>query len=281
MTRSALASLRFRGPGRALTHTLAVTPVAALSLACLVPVDGDRATTGDCPMGETCSQATPSGLTFVGRALFDQGETPRLGPIVEGGTLEVGLLGLIPIDREVPIAHEARVDEPGVLSVVAGTGEFGPLDEEGRSLYPVESHVVVTGLAVGGGHLRMVDPATGELYDRTPVDVVGIDDVTVVSATDLDRSHLYAGCDEMVGVRLLSGQDAIEVRAIDDSMTVRVAGVLVEPEPAFWDCVVVTVPETPGDLAFEIHAGGRDFVRTMEVRSLDDDGLSACPARAD
>lgn len=280
MTRSFFTSLRRRVPARALTHTLAVAPLAAMSLACLTPVDGDRATTGECPMGETCSETTPAGLIFIGRALFDQGETPRLGPIVEGGTLEVGLTGLIPPEQTSPIAHEARVDGPGVLSVQPGVGEFGPLDEEGNSLFPVDAHVVVTGRSVGEGNLRIVDPSTGALHDRTPLLVVGVDDVSVVSATDLDRDHLYAGCDEMVGVRLLSGQD-IEVRAIDDSMTVRVAGVSMQPEPAFWDCVVVTVPETPGELAFEIHAGGRDFVRTMPVRTLEDDGLSACPARAD
>ncbi len=280
MPRSFFTSLRHRVPARALTHTLAAAPLAAMSLACLAPVDGDRATTGECPAGETCSDTTPAGLTFIGRALFDQGETPRLGPIVEGGTLEVGLVGLIPAEQTTPIAHEARVDDSGVLTVRAGEGEFGPLDEEGRSLFPVDSHVLVTGRTVGEGNLRVVDPSSGALHDRTPLSVVGIDDVAVVSATDLDRDHLYAGCDEMVGVRLLSGQD-IEVRAIDDSMTVRVAGVSMQPEPAFWDCVVVTVPETPGELAFEIHAGGRDFVRTMQVRTLEDDGLSECPARAD
>ncbi|MFN7697774.1 MAG: hypothetical protein ACK6CU_13850 [Deltaproteobacteria bacterium] len=274
MTWSFFASFRHRAPARALTHTLAVAPLAAMSLACLTQVDGDRARTHECPDGETCSAMTPAGLTFLGRALFDLGETPRLGPIVEGGTLEVGLIGLVPADRGTPVPHEARVDGSGVLAVQARVGDFEPL-------FSVDSHVLVRGRAVGEGSLRIVDPSTGALHDRTPLRVVGVDDVRVVSATDPDRGYLYAGCNERIGVRLLSGQNGIEVRAIDDSMTVRIAGVSVEPEPTLWDCVLVAVPEAPEELSLEIHAGGRDFVRTIPVRTLEDDGLRECPASVD
>jgi hypothetical protein len=266
---------------RALVHAAAATPVLALSLACLTPVEGDRAATGECPAGETCSEATPVGLTFIGRAFFDQGETPRLGPIVEGGTLAVGLVGLVPEGASDAVAHEARVDDASILSVERGTGTFGPTDEEGVPFFPVDDHVVVTGARVGTASVRVVDPATGELYDRTPLMVVGVDDVRIVSATDPERDHLLAGCDEMVGVQLLSGQSGIEIRAIDDSMTVHADGTEVLPEPMFWDCVQVTPAADAREMRFEVHAGGRDHVRTIEVHTLAEDGLTACPARRD
>lgn len=266
---------------RALVHASAATPVLVLSLACLTPVDGDRAMTGECPAGETCSQATPAGLTFIGRALFDQGETPRLGPIVEGGTLEVGLVGLVPEGATDTLAHEARVDDASILSVERGTGTFGPTHEDGEPLFPVDDHVVVGGARVGTASLRVVDPTSGALFDRTPLTVVGVDDVRVVSATDPDRDHLLAGCDEMVGVQLLSGQSGIEIRAIDDSMTVHADGTEVLPEPMFWDCVQVTPAADATEMRFEIHAGGRDYVRTLAVHTLAEDGLEACPAPRD
>lgn len=237
-------------------------------------MQGERALTGRCPPRETCSEATPSGLFFVGRELFDhQAELPRLGPIAERGTLHIGLIGLVPADREMPLPHEARVDAPDVLSVVEGSAPFGPT--------AFDAHVVVTGREEGEGHLRIVDPATGELYDRAPLAVVSIDDVAVVSAIEPSRPYLYASCEERVGVRLLSGADERAERAIDDSMTVVVAGVPVSAEPEFWDSVVVTVPDGVDELAFEIRAGGRDFVRTLPVRSLATDGLTVCPEHAE
>ena len=85
----------------------------------------------------------------------------------------------------------------------------------------------------------------------------------------------------MVGIELLSGQEGIEVRAIDDSMTVRAEGTVVSPEPQFWDCVRVTPESGATEMQFEIRAGGRDYVRSMPVRTLAQEGLASCPVRRD
>jgi hypothetical protein len=47
-----------------------------------------------------------------------------------------------------------------------------------------------------------------------------------------------------------------------------------------------TSASSPGEpparrLPFEIHAGGRDYVRTLAVHTLAEDDLTACPARRD
>lgn len=145
-----------------LRFVLSVSVLAALSLACMQEVDGERATTGECPPGEVCSDATPAGLTFVGHAFYDE-TALRLGPVLVNGTFEVGLRGR---DGEPlpPIAFE--IEDGAVLSAERGTGVFGPTNEAGDPFYVVDSHLTLTGTGSGASYLRVTDPSTGELFDR-------------------------------------------------------------------------------------------------------------------
>lgn len=268
-----LSSLR---PRRVLSYL----PVLALSLACLAPVDGERAATGDCPAGERCSAATPEGLVFVGQTLFDGAGLPRLGPIVAGGSLEVGLER--PGDAALP-AFAAETTNAAVILPLRGDDFFGPPTESGEPSFAVEAHLNLVAATPGEAFLRIVDPTTGELFDRTSFVVVDVDDVRLRNVSEPERDHLLAGCTQMVGVELLGNQDGIEVRAIDDGMRVWADGVELEREPSLWDCVAVTPAEVspPAPMRFVVDVGPRRYERTLAVRTLASEGLTACPARAD
>ncbi len=53
---------------------------------------GERAVSGKCPPGETCSSSTPYGLDFVPPALFDT--------VLIAGDTQVAVGGTMPIDLE-------------------------------------------------------------------------------------------------------------------------------------------------------------------------------------
>ncbi len=247
---------------------LFIAPLASLCLACFASVDGDRAATGACPEGETCSDAAPEGLRFVGRALFDE-EVVRLGPILVGGTFELGLA--TPDGSPLP-AFELELDEPRALEGSRGTGTFA-----GDDWMPVDAYVRLVGRAPGTPTVRLVDPSTGALLDRMPIDVVAFDRVELVNVTAPDRDHLLAGCEQMIGVRLYGDDQGTPVRGFDEDMSVRAGTQSLAPEVRLWDCFTYTPGADAGEATFTVHAGGRDHVRAMPVRTLREEGLTSCP----
>lgn len=255
---------------RGLVHAAAIAPVALFSLACLV--GGERAEGAECPTGETCSAATPSGLTFVPLWTFDvdarDGDLLALDPIATGGHAEVGLLGLA--GEEGVLAHGPRVEDGTFVSIHRAEGEFG--GRYGATQLDVDDHVVLTGVAAGTTSLRIVDPETEELYDRVALRVADLHDVAIVPARRT-RDHLLAGCTSLVGVQLLSAADE---RVIDDRMAIA-SDESATITRASWDVVRVTPSESAREVRFTIHAAGRDFERTLAVRTLADDGLASCP----
>lgn len=250
----------------------AVGVLAALSLACMSEVDGERAATGECPAGETCSDATPTGLRFVGNTMYDQ-SVLQLGPVLAGGTFEVGLRSN---GGEALPAFAYDVEDSGVFTASRGEGVFGPTNDAGEPLHPVDGYLTLKGAAPGRTYLRITEPATGELYDRLAIDVYEIDEVQVVLAQDAERTYLYEGCEEMVGVRLMANDGAREIRAFDQSVTIRAEGG-VEEEARFWDCVLYQVPEGHAEITFEVEVTGQTLTRTLPVQSLESDGLTECP----
>lgn len=268
-------SLRFRRRRHALL-VVATSFLSVFSLACLASVDGERAATGECPEGETCSGATPDGLEFVGRAFFDE-PTLRLGPVLVGGSFELGLRA----QDGAPLPAFAASSSTNGMRVTVGDGVFGPTTEDGEPYYLVDSYLVLRATSAGVAQIRVTDPATGELYDRLSIEAVELDAVDVVVAQDPDRPHLYAGCDEMVGVRLMANNGTTRVRGFDEGMRVRADGTDLEEEPFFWDCVVYPIPAGATEVAFDVDVAGRSFRRTMPVSSLADDGLAECPAARD
>lgn len=248
--------------------------LAALSLACMGEVPGERAMTGMCPPGETCSTATPAGLNFVGHAMYDQ-DVLQLGPILAGGRFDVGLRTS---DGQPLPPFAFEVEDATVFQAALGTGPFGPTNDAGEPLYRVDGFLTLQGSARGTTFLRIVDPTTRELFDRLALDVYELTGVNVVLARDAMRTYLHEGCEEMIGVRLLANDGSTELRAFDQGVVIRAEGI-VEQEPRFWDCVLYTVPAGRTEIAFEVDVAGQTFMQTLPVRTLASVGLSACPPR--
>lgn len=253
----------------------AISILAFFSLACLGEVEGERASTGECPAGETCSDATPEGLDFVGRAFFDE-PILRLGPVIVGGTFELGLR-----TRDGAPLPDFAATGDGIFRIASGDEVFGPTTEDGAAYYVVDAHLELRAVRAGVAQVRITDPSTGALLDRLEIEAVNLEEVDVVVAREPERPHLYAGCDEMIGVHLTADNGTTSVRGFDEGMRVRADGVELEEEPFFWDCVVYSVPADASEVAIDVEVAGRSFRHTMQVASLADDGLTECPAAAD
>src|SRR6185312_12992433 len=65
--------------------------VLALLLAVPACFGGERANTGQCPDGETCSPKTPNGLEFIGADLAGTLDLSGPSPTAIGGTQSVAL----------------------------------------------------------------------------------------------------------------------------------------------------------------------------------------------
>lgn len=237
----------------------------SVSACFLAEVDGERATTGECPPGETCSELTPTGLTFVGAYLFDDESTLRLGPVIVGGRFDLGYYvrgGSASVE-----GASVRIEDPSMVRAAPGSGVFGPRDQEtGEGIYVVDDYAELTGLRPGTTTVRIVDPATGQLFDRLELEVVAIESVLLVNVGDRDREVLYAGEDELLGIRLVTNNGTREIRAIDQSLEFHAEGD-VQPELMYWDCFSYTVPTGVSEMRFEIVAGGQRFERTMRVEA--------------
>jgi hypothetical protein len=265
MTSSSSSSTLLRG----LVHTAAIAPVAFASLACVV--GGERAETGACPPGEVCADATPSGLTFVSTGTFDLSErhgTERpIEAIAVGGRAEIGFLGLRDAN-DVALPHTARVSDGSVLALRDGDGVFGA---NGNFVIEVDAYAELLGVTAGSAGVRVIDPTTGELFDRLEIDVVELDDVRVQSVRTSDP--LFAGCPGALGVMLFGDR----IRAMDQDMRIEIEGATSSQRQS-WDRVLVTPGEDTRVLTVTVHAGGEDFVRSLTVVTLEAQGRTTCPA---
>jgi hypothetical protein len=251
------------------------TMVLLAVLACVAPVDGERAASGACPEGEACSSATPQGLTFVGTAFYDDLSSGlRLGPVLEGGTFS---LGFRTSDGAPLPPFDVQAADPRVLTSSPGTGEF--LGGTDGSRLEVQAHVTLHGLAAGQTHVRVRDPATDELHDRLLFDVYELESIELVNVADPRREHLLAGCEEMIGVRLVAKEGRTRFRAIDQELSLVVDGEPMERERGMWDCFLYTPDEDQGEAVIEVGAVKKTFVHVLPVRTLEEVALEACPAR--
>lgn len=108
---------------------------------------GDVARTG-CPAGETCSEATPSGLVFEGRAV---------GGLFFGGVAATAVGGIqhvtfrpVSASERLPASFRAETTEPGVLAITDRTGAL----------------LTLRGEANGSATVRVIDEADETLVDR-------------------------------------------------------------------------------------------------------------------
>jgi hypothetical protein len=181
---------------------------------------GERADTGECPAGEVCSDATPRGLHFIGVGLADElfsGNGPAATAI--GGTQEVAL----EYDRgdgvRIAMNKAYDADDDGGLGVTV-VGKSG-------------SVVTVKGARSRSNYLRIVDPATGELYDRYTLTGAAVKQMRIVGtefeSLPSNRPELvFATGDQQIGVALVgdvqeTGGTAAE-RIVDTSMILDLPG---------------------------------------------------------
>lgn len=264
--------LEGQGVGARLAQLGSWIVIAGLLLACMQRVEGERAQTGECPEGEVCSAATPDGLDFVGHAFWDDSQSLRLGPVLVGGTFDVGIDALG--KAELPgLAFEA--EDPAVFAVAQGEGPFGPL-LDGEPIYAVDGHFTLTAKSAGTTMIRVVDPSTGELFDRIAIEAYAVEDISITNMNDPERDYLLEGCEELLALRLLAKSGSRELRAFDQSVQLRADG-LVRAEEDFWDCFAYTAPKGRVEVEVEVVAGGKSFTRALEVRTLAQEKLSSCP----
>ncbi len=222
----------------------------AFGLACVGTVEGERlANGGACPEGEVCVEGH-EGLIFTGQVLYDEG-LDRLGPILVGGTFQLAFTSLTGDLRSFDVVTERGL---GVEAVVGGK-------------------VTLVSDAPGDAYVRVVDRASGRLYDRLLVEMVEIEDVALDNVEEPGREVLYAGCEEMIGVDLIAGGGTL--RAFDQDVDVDAPGGVVA-DPFVWDCFRYVVPLDQSEVTFTIRAGDGTFV---ETRPVEPPPVEGCPER--
>lgn len=122
---------------------------------------GERAETGQCPPGEVCSDATPSGLRFHGPSFGDE--------FLSSEAVEVTAVGG---------TQTLRVEQNALFS-----GPMPPFVAEVtntafRVTGVVGDNVTVQADAQGQSTLRILEPGTGDLFDRIQITALPMTRVT-------------------------------------------------------------------------------------------------------
>lgn len=223
--------------------SIVITCFALFIPGCILGSDGERAA-GGCPSDEVCSPATPNGLKFTGRNLFD------LAPVAVGGTQAISLEArgghMLP-------AFEARIDDPSVVSV-------RPTDT---------AEITIKGERAGTAMLRILDPADGHtLLDRITVEAAEVVSTRLVPRdlflqfAPADRGWAFAAGEHEVLVLLA---DASHREVIDDSMRIEADGASTIGPSA----VRLEVPAEGVEL--RITTGGHTFTTPVAVAGPIDD----------
>jgi hypothetical protein len=229
---------------------------------------GERAETGQCPAGETCSNLTPRGLEFIGASFADTATLAGPSATAIGGTQDVELQydptqGFF---QRLDLAYAAD-DDGGIGVKVDHTA--GPV-------------VTVRGMGSRTNYLRITDAATGELFDRKQLSGASIDSLGVVAVTtELVPAGLdlaFATGDVHVGVALYgavqedSGPQT--ERLVDQSMQLALAGAAQRG----WDQVELP-SAVAGEYGLSVTAGNRpaanlDVVVVDHLDSIEADSLN-------
>jgi hypothetical protein len=239
--------------------------LAAMSLACVADVEGDRVgEDGTCPEGETCLRFHSSGAIDL-----RDGTADRLGPVLAGGTLDVAFEATD--GSELPaIAADDSLD---IFAILRGDGTFGLPDENGEHL-PYETFVTLQALEPGASSLHILSRETGEIIDSTTIEAVTLEELRIV--TPGERDYVYAGCwaDFDLEMRTSSGA----TWAYDEAMTATVGGAPTDQRMLVWFRQLSgEVAADASEIVVEVTAAGRTFSRTFDVRSLAEDRLTTCP----
>jgi hypothetical protein len=206
---------------------------------------GERASTGQCPAGEVCSPATPNGLHFIGQALIDDVLVSGPAATAIGGTQDVALQ----YDRGDGIL--IALDLPYTADDDGGIGV--KVDHSSGSV------VTVRGMKSRTNYLRILDPATDELYDRKELTAAALDTIqlvptdfeTVPAGTDLawNAGAVKLGVALFGAVQESTGPE--EERLVDTSMTLSLGGA----SRKAWD--EIELAATPGTYPLTVTAGDK------------------------
>jgi hypothetical protein len=257
--------VQYVGPMTNFRHTTAFLFLTSVSLSgCTLA--GDRAASGLCPIGKTCSSEV-SGLFFLGAAFSDNIIIGAVDvpPVAVGGTESVTAL-----------TGESTDSPPFADGFTADTTDASELSIDAVTPPSVTVHGHD---ASGAAQLELFQAGTTTvLLDEVTLSVEAISTVTVfplelVLPADFSSSTtptpwvLLAGSTAVPLVVQLAGADG--TRIVDESAT------LTSPSGAAtrqaWDLFAVTAPAAPGKASFAIQAGGAPFATTASVVQAVDD----------
>jgi hypothetical protein len=224
------------------------------------PDDGDRAETGECPSGETCSPATPDGLVFTGAT--PGGEGLSFGgeaPTAVGGT-QVITLGTAGDGSAGPFELPYIADDgDGVGVRVAGT---------------TGANVTLDGVGPATNYLRILDPSNGELYDRKQLTAAAVDEVALLPGTyeqvPTGLTVVFAPGAQQVVVGLIghtpqTGSAAAPTRLVDTSLQVAADGAT----RTAWDTLSFG-SAAPSSSVLTVTAAGQQFALQLDFVAAPD-----------
>ncbi|MBP6628827.1 MAG: hypothetical protein KBG28_15745 [Kofleriaceae bacterium] len=214
---------------------------------------GERASSGECPADEACSDTTPYGLHFTATPLVGYADqAPK--PVAIGGTQEIELWRRLGAD--------AIIDEVVALDVpFAAMSDNG--DAVGAAILGTSS-VRITGVADGRDLLRITEAGNDLLLDRYEVSARALAAVRPLpfgyeQLLDPTQIAFLAGPTVTFGLGLYSAEGE---RLADHSLTVAGAAVTTPS----WDTVELAAPPV-GPISLNVTAGGAP--RAVEVTVVD------------
>lgn len=253
---------------RATVVALAVLAFWAAACGGIAEVEGERSASGACPE-DTCSASTPEGLRFVGLSTFDTSTMLQLGPIAEHGIFELGFYSPT-TDGDLPTWH---------VEVDSDVFKVATIDvPDSHAFYGATGAVRLQAYEPGTTYVRIVD-SKGALLDRVQLQILAVSDIRVVNAAEPTRPYVVAGCEEGLGIQLYAHDGSGERRVLDQSLDVRTSA-STRPDPGMWDCFMVQ-PEEEGEVIIEVSAGEQTTHHTMPVVTLEEAGMTECPATLD
>ncbi len=200
-----------------------------------------------CPTGDACSSKEPDGLDFqsagIGEQLLAQ---DQVAAMAVGGTQTILLLnGSDGSPLEIP------------ATVTMGDDEITIASRHGNVL------VLRAGSETDSSELRVIDPATGELFDQISIAEAPIAMASLTKSVNETLADLDDGTPMLLspgGIGVVGLQAADSTPLIDDSMTITGAG-LAHPS---WDHFVVG-DLAPGSYQLVATTTGHDFTLGFDV----------------
>jgi len=207
---------------------------------------GERASTGQCPTGETCSPKTPNGLHFIGNQLADDLNLVGPSPTAIGGTQDVALQ----YDRGDGIL--IALDLPYTADDMGGAG----VKVESMS----GSVVSVSGQGSFTNYLRILDATDNTLFDRKQLTGAALDTVELLPM-NLERVPAHAQIafaagdfDIAIGLygQVQESGGPTEERIVDSTMTLDLPGAT----KTAWDTLHLAAA-APGTSTLTVTAGDK------------------------